>query len=134
MACVGILTACNKVGGGNVDTGKAINGVRGAIGGKWKALFLVNTSLGDTIKPPPGTGIQFNLGSTDSAYSLLNDSIQSRTAVKFDANQNLIPGLIVVVMDASPILPPLGVQGVFQDSLFMFSTDADRIQYVYKRP
>lgn len=134
MACVVIFSACNKVGSGSVDTGKAINGVRSAIGGKWKALFLVNTLMGDTITAPPGTGIQFNLGSTDSAYSLLNDSIKSRTAVTFEANQDLVPGLVVVVMDASPILPPLGVQGVFKDSLFMFSADADRIQYVYKRP
>ena len=132
VAAVSFLTiACNKTGGSDNGT-RVIDGIRNTIVGKWKAEYILNRGDLSVTPYPAGNILEFKIGSTDSAIYSQNDTVKSRNKVTWETNNTLIPGTILAVM-TSTVLPKVAVEGVFNDTLYMFTTDVDGSSFVFSR-
>lgn len=129
LICAAI--ACKKTGGGD-DGGRIIAGIRSTIPGKWKAEYIINRSDQSITHYPAGNVLEFKIGSTDSALFYQNDEIKSRNLVTWETNSTLIPGTVLAVMN-STVLPKVAVEGVFNDTLYMFTPDVDGSSFVFSR-
>lgn len=125
------MAACGKDSGFNGS--KAIDGIRNTIAGKWKAVYQVNHVSGEAIFYPAGHQVQFNLTPADSAFYIINDTITARAAVDWQASDAIIPGRVVVLMTSPGVLPKVGVEGVFNDSLYLFEPVANGTQFIFVR-
>lgn len=129
LVCTAI--GCNKTGGGD-NGNRVIEGIRITIPGKWKAEYIINRSDQSVTPYPAGNVLEFKIGSTDSALYYQNDEIKSRNLVTWETNSTLIPGSVLAVMN-STVLPKVAVEGVFNDTLYMFTPDVNGSSFVFSR-
>jgi hypothetical protein len=131
IAIAFIAAACNKLDDDSTD--RVLEGLKFAMPGKWQAEYKIDRGNNFTIVPyPDGHVYDFRIGSTDSAYYLINDTIVDRGKITWGSNETFIRGTKLIIMN-SEVLPSVAVKGVLGDSLYLFTPDNDGTSYVFSK-
>jgi hypothetical protein len=130
LAGMVVVAACVKKG---FDSGKVITSAKNSIKGRWKAEFTTIGPDRQRTYYTPGQILEFDFGAQDSVRYIINDTVKERSTVTFAINDTYSPGNLITTLDMPGVLPRVGIEGIYNDTLGLYVLEPNGIGYYFSR-